>query len=147
MKSASNETLVRRVFDELANQGDFDAVEEIYTADYLDHAPLPGGPAGVDGVAYSIGGLRTAMPDLHVTVEDMSSFGDKVAAHNTWRGTHTGEILGIQPTGRSLSFTGVVIFRIAEQKLAERWAVGMELDLLKELGLDLKWMRTRTARR
>ena len=136
---AGNRAVVRRVFDEIASTGDFDVVDEIYAVDYVDHAPFPGAPDGRAGVRYSIGGLRTAMPDLHVTVEDMSAHGDKVAAHNTWRGTHTGEVLGILPTGRSLAFTGVVVFRLAGGLIAERWAIGLELDLLRELGLGLRW--------
>jgi predicted ester cyclase len=146
VKNEANEAVVRRVFDELVNRAVYDEVATIYAADYIDHAPLPGGPAGIDGVEYSIGGLQTAMPDLQVTIEDISSSGDKVAAHNTWRGTHLGEILGIQPTGRRLSFGGVVIFRLVDFAIVERWAVGMELDLLKELGLDLKWGRSRGVR-
>jgi steroid delta-isomerase-like uncharacterized protein len=144
VKSEVNEATVRRVFDEIANRGDYDVVAEIYAPDYVDHAPLPGGPDGIDGVVYSIGGLRTAMPDLKVTVQDMSSHGDKVATHNTWEGTHTGEVLGITPTGRSLNFSGVVVFRMAEDgRIAERWAIGVELDLLQELGLGLPWLRNR----
>jgi predicted ester cyclase len=140
-----NEATVRRVFDEIANKGDYGVVDEIYREDYVDHAPLPGGPPGRDGVRYSIGGLRTAMPDLTVTVEAISAHADKVAIHNTWRGTHTGEVLGIEPTGRPLTFTGVVIFRLVHGRLAERWAIGVELDLLKELGLGLPWRKRAKA--
>jgi steroid delta-isomerase-like uncharacterized protein len=142
-----NKALVRRVFDDIATGGDFDVVEEIYAADYVDHAPFPGSPGGRDGVRHSIGALRTAMPDLHVTVHEMSGHGDKVATHNTWRGTHTGEVLGIVPTGRTLTFAGVVVFRVAGGQIAERWAIGLELDLLRELGLGLRWLRPRTAAR
>jgi predicted ester cyclase len=142
-----NRAVVRRVFDEIASNGDFGAVDEVYAPDYVDHAPFPGASPGRDGVRHSIGGLRTALPDLRVTVEDMSAHGDKVAAHNTWRGTHTGEVLGIRPTGRHLEFTGVVVFRLTGGLIAERWAIGLELDLLRELGLSLRWAGTGGARR
>jgi len=76
----------------------------------------------------------------------MSSHGDKVATHNTWRGTHTGEILGIAPTGRALSFSGVVVFRMADdRRIAERWAVGVGLDLLRELGMKFPLLPSRGA--
>jgi predicted ester cyclase len=139
--NTANKIVVRRVFDEIANAGDFNVVDRIYHPDYVDHAPLPGAPPGPAGVRYSIGGLRTAMPDLHVTVEAMSAHADKVAAHNTWTGTHTGDVLGITPTGRRLTFTGVVVFRLTDGLIAERWAIGVELDLLRELGLNLRWLR------
>ncbi len=141
MSSEKNKEIIRRVFDEIASKGDFDVVDEIYAEDYLDHAPFPGAPAGRDGVKHSIGGLRAAFPDLHVTVEDMSAHGDKVAAHNTWAGTHDGEVLGIPPTGRSVSFSGVVVFRLKNDLIVERWAIDLELDLLKELGMSLRWSR------
>jgi steroid delta-isomerase-like uncharacterized protein len=145
MGTDQNKALVRRVFDEIASNGDFGVVDEIYAAEYVDHAPFPGSPGGRDGVRHSIGALRTAMPDLQVTVEEMSGHRDKVATHNTWHGTHTGEVLGIVPTGRALSFSGVVVFRISDGQIAERWAIGLELDLLRELGLGLRWLRGRAA--
>jgi steroid delta-isomerase-like uncharacterized protein len=140
-----NKALVRRVFDEIATGGDFTVVDDLYTEDYVDHAPFPGSPGGRGDVRHSIGALRTALPDLHVTVQEMSAYGDKVATHNTWQGTHTGEVLGIDPTGRVLTFAGVVVFRVAGGKIAERWAIGLELDLLKELGLNFRWLRSRTG--
>lgn len=145
MSCDANKALVRRVFDEIASGGDFTVVDDIYAADYVDHAPFPGAPAGRGAVRHSIGALRTAMPDLHVTMEAMSAHGDKVATHNTWRGTHTGEVLGIVPTGRVLTFSGVVVFRVSAGQIAERWAIGMDLDLLRELGLSLRWRPPRTA--
>ena len=128
----ANKALVRRVFDEVINEGRLEVIEEIYDPNIVDHDPLPGAPPGREGVAYSIGGLLDAFPDLHVTIEDMSAYGNFVTVHNVWLGTQTGRLLGLRPTGRSLSFTGVVIWRVEDGRIAERWAV---IDLVQQLGV------------
>ncbi|MFJ3213225.1 ester cyclase [Streptomyces flaveolus] len=131
-----NKRTIRSVFDEFVNKGDFSLVDEIYSPDMIDHQPLPGAPEGPEGVKYTIAGLREGFPDLHVTIEDMSAHADHVVIHNTWRGTHLGDFLGIAPTGRYIEFTGVVVWRLLEDGLiAERWGIGVESNMLEVLGM------------
>jgi steroid delta-isomerase-like uncharacterized protein len=130
-----NKKIIRRVFDEFVNQGDFTVVDEIYGLDMVDHQPLPGAPEGLAGVRYTIAGLRSGFPDLHVTIEDISANADHVVIHNTWRGTHLGDFLGMPPTGRSLEFRGVVVWRLADGLIVERWGIGVESNMLAELGM------------
>ncbi|MEW1720665.1 ester cyclase [Streptomyces sp. NPDC093109] len=130
-----NKAIIRRVFDEFVNRGDFSVVDEIYHPSMVDHQPLPGAPEGLEGVRYTIAGLRAGFPDLHVTIEDMSAHADQVVIHNTWRGTHLGEFLGAPPTGRPLEFRGVVVWRLTEGLIAERWGIGVESNMLAGLGM------------
>ncbi|MCM1971848.1 MULTISPECIES: ester cyclase [unclassified Streptomyces] len=131
-----NKKTIRAVFDTFVNRGDFSIVEEIYSPDMIDHQPLPGAPEGLEGVKYTIAGLREGFPDLHVTIEDMSAHGDHVVIHNTWRGTHRGEFLGMPPTGRYIEFQGVVVWRLLDDGLiAERWGIGVESNMLSVLGM------------
>ncbi|MGV9290781.1 ester cyclase [Streptomyces sp. NPDC003719] len=131
-----NKRTIRSVFDEFVNKGDFSLVDEIYSPDMIDHQPLPGAPEGPEGVKYTIAGLREGFPDLHVTIEDMSAHADHVVIHNTWRGTHLGDFLGIAPTGRSIEFRGVVVWRLLDNGLiAERWGIGVESNMLEVLGM------------
>ncbi|WP_244184569.1 ester cyclase [Streptomyces cellostaticus] len=123
------------MFEEFVNQGVFSVVDEIYREDMVDHQPLPGAPEGRPGVKYTIAGLRAGFPDLHVTIEDMSAHGDYVVIHNTWRGTHLGEILGMAPTGRSIESRGVVVWRLADGLIAERWGIDVESNMLAQLGM------------
>jgi steroid delta-isomerase-like uncharacterized protein len=118
-----NKAVARRVFEEVVNRGRLEIIEELYTPDVIDHDPLPGAPEGAEGIHYSIGGVRAAMPDVTVTVEDMSAHGDKVVVHNTWRGTQRGMVLGIGGRGKHLCSTGIVIFRFVDGRIAERWAM------------------------
>ncbi|MFF0636217.1 ester cyclase [Nocardia sp. NPDC004151] len=130
-----NARIIRRVFDEFVNQGDFSVVDEIYSPDMVDHQPLPGAPDGTAGVKYTIAGLREGFPDLHVTIEALSAHADYVVIHNTWRGTFTGEFLGMDPTGEAIEFKGVVVWRLADGLICERWGIGVESAMLEALGL------------
>jgi predicted ester cyclase len=132
-----NKATIRRVFDEFVNQGDFSVVDEIYRPDIIDHEGLPGAPEGAEGVKYTIAGLRTAFPDLRVVIEDMSAHGDHVVIHNTWHGTHLGELLGMAPTGRTIESTGIVIWRLQDGLIAERWAVGVASNMFAQLGMRM----------
>lgn len=129
-----NKAVIRRVFDEFVNNGDFSIVDEIYSPDMVDHQPLPGAPQGREGVKYTIGGLRTGFPDLHVTIEAMSAHADHVAIHNTWRGTHLGEFIGMPATGKTIEFRGVVVWRFENGLIAERWGIGIESSAMSALG-------------
>ncbi|MFE6921016.1 ester cyclase [Nocardia sp. NPDC057663] len=137
MSSEANKAIIRRVFDEFVNQGDFSILDEIYRPDIVDHQPLPGAPEGLEGVKYTIAGLRGGFPDLKVTIEEMSAHADHVVIHNTWRGTHDGEFLGLAPTGKQISSKGVVVWRLQDGKIAERWGIGVDSNILAQLGVGL----------
>jgi predicted ester cyclase len=77
---------------------------------------------------------RKAIPDQHWTVEDQIAEGDKVVVLWTLRGTHAGELMGIPPTGRELTMTGISVFRIAGGKLIEDWVQSDTLGLFQQLG-------------
>lgn len=64
---------------------------------------------------------RAAFPDMHITVEDLISKGDKVAARLTMRGTHFGEFQGIAPTGKRVHVSPIDIFRVSDGEIVEHW--------------------------
>ncbi|WP_204251620.1 ester cyclase [Mycobacteroides abscessus] len=133
-----NKATIRRVFAKFINEGDFSLVDELYRPDMIDHAGLPGAPEGAAGVKYTIGGLREAFPDFHVTIEDISAHQDMVVIHNTWRGTHEGELLGMAPTGRSFLSVGIVLWRFDDDgKIAERWEHGVASNMFAALGMRM----------
>ncbi|MFD6888654.1 ester cyclase [Streptomyces sp. 5.8] len=133
-----NQATIRRVFTEFVNQGDASIVDQHYRPDIVDHAGLPGAPEGAEGVKYTIAALREAFPDFNVTIEDISAHDDMVVIHNTWRGTHLGELLGIAPTGRSFLSVGIVIWRFDEEgRIAERWEHNVASNMFAALGLRM----------
>ena len=72
-----------------------------------------------------------ACPDLHYTIEDMVAEGDKVVIRVTVSGTHRGEFMGVAPTNKRVSWTSIIISRIVNGIIVERWA---NTDMMQQLG-------------
>ena len=134
MSLEPNKALVRRQFEELINRKNLSVIDSDMAPDFVDHEAVPGLAPGLTGVRQWITGMHQACPDLRVTIEDMIAEGDRVVVRNTWRGTHTGPLLGIPPTGRTFELTGIVIWRIAAGKICERWATLDQWGLRQQLG-------------
>jgi steroid delta-isomerase-like uncharacterized protein len=135
MSLEANKALVRRQFEELINRKNLSIIDSDMAPDFVDHEAVPGLPSGLAGVRAWISNLHQVCPDFHVTIEDMIAEGDRVVVRNTWRGTHTGPLLGIPPTGRSFVLKGIVIWRIADARICERWATLDQLGFLQQLGM------------
>jgi steroid delta-isomerase-like uncharacterized protein len=117
-----NKMIVRRQFEELINNRNLAILDTDMAAGFVDHEAPPTQPPGPDGVKQWIKRLHQDVPDLHVTIEDIVAEGDKVVVRNTWRGTHTGPFMGMAPTGKRFALKGMVLWRLADGKLMERWA-------------------------
>ncbi len=131
-----NKALVRRQFEELINRKNLAIIDSDMATDFVDHEAPPHLPPGLAGVRAWISGLYETCPDFHVTIEDILAEGDRVVVRNTWRGTHTGPLMGIPPTGKPFVLKGIVIWRIANGKICERWATLDQWGLRQQLGAD-----------
>ncbi len=94
----SNKALVRRIFDEVWNQGNLAAAGEIF--------------AEPQGVETFVGGFLQAFPDVQHQVEEMLAEGDRVAARFSAAGTHRGRWKDFPATGISIRYSGVTIARV-----------------------------------
>ena len=110
-------------------------IDEVVEPDVLFHAPVPTGATGAQALKQVWGVLLRAFPDLHVAVEDVIAEGDKIVARNTVTGTHQGEFMGLPPTGTSVSYNEIFIFRFAGGRIAEIWGVVDALSPMKQLGM------------
>ncbi len=117
-----NKMIVRRQFEELINNRNLAVLDTDMAERFIDHEAPPTQPPGPEGVKQWIKRLHQDVPDLHVTIEDIVAEGDKVVVRNTWRGTHTGPFMGMAPTGKRFELKGMVLWRLADGKLMERWA-------------------------
>ncbi len=133
----SNKDVIRRLLADV-DRGDLDVVERYYAPSYVDHTPSPvrGLAPGREGARRAFALFRQALPDTRHTIEDLIAEGDRVVARISARGTHTGEIFGQPPTGRVVTLSGIVIYRILEGRIAERWAE-RGLGVLDQLGVDV----------
>ena len=79
--------------------------------------------------------FHRAYPDLHVTIEDLIEEGDKVVSRNTVTGTNLGEYMGRPPTGRSVTYNEIFVFRFAGGRIVETWGVVDVLAQMRQLGM------------
>lgn len=79
--------------------------------------------------------MRSAFPDGRHTFEDIIAQGDKVVTRGTFSGTHQGELMGILPTGKQVTFSVVHIDRLVDGKIVEHWGQGDTLAMMQQLGV------------
>src|SRR6266516_2389300 len=123
MSTEDNKALSRRLFQEFWDQKNLAVADELLAANHVDHTPgsPPGLPPGPEGLKQFAAVYFTAFPDLRITIDDLVAEGDKVVTRWTTRATHQGDLMGIPPTGKQVTITGITIDRIAGGKIAETW--------------------------
>ncbi len=129
-----NKALNRRFVEEVINEGNLDAIDELLDPGVVDHAAPPGFPTGREGAKQFAAMMRSAFPDLHLTIEDMIAEGDKVVMRSTWSGTHQGEFMWIPATGRRVTVSAIDISRVADGRMVEHWEQFDALGLMQQLG-------------
>src|SRR4028118_137253 len=115
-----NKAFIRRLIEEVYNEGNLDVVDELVAPDVFNHPAVPEHRHGVDGFKHVIGWVRTIGPDTHYEIDDIIAEGDKVAVRMTVSGTHTGPIRDIPPTGKSFSVDYVHSTSIGSVSWTER---------------------------
>jgi predicted ester cyclase len=133
MNIEANKDIVRRTHAAIIH-GDLASLGELFTPDYIDHS-RPGFPPGPEGVVQPFTMARAAMPDLHATLDELIAEGARVVARGTIAGTQTSALMGIPAMGKRIATTYIDINRIADGKIAERWATQDDLGMLQLLGL------------
>jgi predicted ester cyclase len=138
----ANRELVRRYFEDVINQRDWDALAEIVADEYMEHAVAPFGqeePGRVDGPSATRASLEWLImqyPDMQMTIEALLAEGDTVVARILTEGTNLGKLNGvIPPTGRRFAARQSHWFRVENGKLAEHWATREDLPAMIQLGV------------
>lgn len=131
---ALNAALIQRLYRELFWDWNWDAVDRYFDPTFRSSEIPEDFSPGPRGVREFYLGLRSAFSDLKYAVEDLIACDDKVVVRWRWLATHTGPFRGIPPTGRSISMTGIAIYKVAAQKAVERWVEGNVLNLIMNLG-------------
>jgi steroid delta-isomerase-like uncharacterized protein len=135
MSGEEYKALFRESLEEIWNRGNLSAIEKFYTADYVSHDPSSPEPIkGYEGIRQFVTMYRGAFPDLRITIEDQVCEGDKVVTRWTARGTHMGELMGIAPTGKFMTVTGMDIGRIGKGRITEEWSNYDALGMLQQIG-------------
>jgi steroid delta-isomerase-like uncharacterized protein len=132
----ANKALARRFYEEGWNQGNLAVFDELLASNHVLHDPgFPELIRGPEGFKQYYATYRTAFPGNQLTVEDYLAEGDTVVSRWTGRGTHKGDLMGIAPTGKQVTVTGISIQRIANGKIVEEWSNYDMLGMLQQLGV------------
>ena len=134
MSTEDNKALIRRAYEEGFNQRNLAVLDEVNAPDLVFHNASTT-MQGLEAFKQFLSLYLAAFPDAHFTVEDIIAEGDKVVARHTFRGTQQGDLMGIAPTGKQVTTTGVTITRFANGKGVELWGNNDDLGLLQQLGV------------
>lgn len=133
--SETNKAFIRRFYEEVWNNHRADAAALFYAADYLDHnESVPGQSAGSAGAEQVFSSFLAAFPDVHFTIDLQTAEGDLVTTRWTATGTNSGSLMGMPPTGRPVTVTGIDIFRVRDSTIVERWGSFDLAGMLQQLG-------------
>lgn len=135
MTPEEGNALINRFYDEGWNANSLAVYDELVTDDFVDHQAMPGLPPGRAGFVALNVMFRSAFPDVWVTVDDIVTEGDLVAARWTSTGTHQGDLFGIPATGKSVKITATVVYRTEGGRLAEGWINRDDFGLMRQLGV------------
>jgi steroid delta-isomerase-like uncharacterized protein len=125
---------VRRLY-RLLSEGDVDAFGDHLGDDFVEHEELPGLEPTKEGVKALFRMYISAFPDLTMDAQDVLVSGDKVVARVRVSGTHSGELIGMPPTGRSVDVQLIDIMRLGDDGLVhEHWGVFDQFAMMQQLG-------------
>lgn len=133
-----NEAVARRVFDEIFNQGRFEAADEIYARDFVNHGAHRNAGLAEDQAAARW--EKTACPDLHITVDLITASQDTVTVVWTARGTNTRHAGWIPATHARIEERGITVWRIVDGRIHDEWTSFDELHLVRQVAAQLWWV-------
>ena len=124
----------RRAYD-LINAGDLDGFGELIAEDFVEHEETPGLAPTKQGVIELFRMYRAAFPDLEMHAEEVLVSGNKTVARVRGTGTHQGELMGMQPTGKSIDVQLIDIMQFNDAGLmSEHWGLVDMFSMMQQLG-------------
>jgi steroid delta-isomerase-like uncharacterized protein len=110
-------------------------IDELVSTEYVGYDPaLPEPIRGPQGVKDNVNQYKDAFEGAHITVKEQIAEGDTVATQWEGRGRHTGEIMGIPPTGKDTVVSGLNLTRIKDGKIVEDTSIWDTLGMLQQIG-------------
>jgi steroid delta-isomerase-like uncharacterized protein len=125
---------VRRLYEEYLNQNRPELLASLVSEDVVLHTATE--EQGIAAYASLTDRLRVAFPDMQFTLQDLIASDDRVVVRWTMDATHSGPLAGIPATGKRVQQRANVIYRFADGKIAEGWAVMDQAGMLRQLGFD-----------
>jgi steroid delta-isomerase-like uncharacterized protein len=139
LSTETNKAAARRFIEEIFSQGHVALIDERCAPDFILHEPPRPDVRTREALKPFISEHLSAIPDFHVTIDDLLAEGEQVVARYTVHGTNAGDFVSstmrIPATGKQFTVTGIYIFRFAEGKIVEAWDQADDLGTYQQLGL------------
>lgn len=113
--------LITRYVSDVLSAGRFDKLPEICAPHYKRHLAPGTPPLDLAAQCVRLEGIRTAFPDLELTLHEIVVEGDLAAFRATVAGTHEGPLLGLPPTGRKVTTSALDMIRVENGKFVDHW--------------------------
>ena len=133
--SEANKAVARRYNAEIVNQGNLALIDELFSADSIYRGPNFPELRGREARKQYFASLRSAVPDLHVTLDELIAEGDKVVLRWSLTGTHRGEFQGIASTGKKVSISGISILCLTSGMITDEFQEWDSLGYMQQLGV------------
>jgi steroid delta-isomerase-like uncharacterized protein len=136
--SVSPREMIRRLYKEFWNERKLEVVDQLVSQSHALTSPHISGPT-VGPAAYKkqLATFVAGFPDLQFDVEETICEEDKIVASWTFTGTHQGEFLGIAPTNKKVSITGITVHQVSDGKILDSQAMWDAISLFQQIGVEL----------
>lgn len=136
MSVRENKKITRRIFDEVWSKGRLELTDELLAPDFVGRPGGFGEPfRGPDGAKEFVTRLRDGFPDITFDVESIIGEDEYVAARWVATGTHDGEFMGVEASGRPVKFGGMTVLRFDDGLIREGWTQLDALTMLRQVGV------------
>lgn len=133
MSAEDNKAVARRFF-EAFDRNKWDVIGDLCADDYVGHLSGAPGPLNFEGHKQFGQMFHAAFPNVSHTIDDQIAEGDRVVTRVTVRGTHSGDLMGLAPSGKPMTMAGVSVFRIGDGKIAEEWTLFDQMGMMQQIG-------------
>jgi predicted ester cyclase len=129
-----NKAVVIRFNRECIEEGNLNSLEELLDDNVINHSAAPGMPSGKEGFhLFLIGVLKKGFPDLKVEILEQVAEKDLVVTRKSIKATHTGEIMGIPPSYKSVEIKIIDIIRLHNGKYMEHWGQSNFMEIIGQI--------------
>ena len=137
MSTNDNKEAVRRLAHEGWSAHRFSAFDDFFSEDAVWLGLPPEWGDGIEQIKRAASFWFEVLPDFVFRVEDLTAEEDRVAFHWDAEGTHEGELFGVAPTGKRVTFSGVAVQRFKDGKCVHYREVFDKAGLMEQLGVKL----------
>jgi predicted ester cyclase len=130
-----NKEVIRRFVEEVQNNKDEAAYDELVDPEFVNLSSPPGVPSDREGGKMYLWGFFNAFPDCRWPIDDMIAEGNQVVTKKTFTGTHTGDLGEIPATGKRVTLQFVDIQRVRDGRIVEHWLSMDQLSFMQQLGV------------